>query len=114
MKVRCGGIPTPSPLHIARERLRFPKARNTCRTALGTGSRLIHQIESQRHAGADACESVRSPEHDTHVVILSISEHTTKTLLVIPPGHPKGEHLLKLDLRGQSPAAATELLDQVL
>lgn len=53
------------------------------------------------------------PEHDTHVVMLSMSDHTTKTLLVIPPGHLKGEHLLKLDVRGQSSAAATELLDQV-
>ncbi len=54
------------------------------------------------------------PHHDTHVVVLSMTDHATRCLLVVPPDHRRGAELMWLDVTGQPPTAAHELLDQAV
>ena len=56
---------------------------------------------------------VRSfPDHDTHVLVLSMSDLSTTRLLVVPPDHRRGTELLMLDVTGELPGAAHDLLDE--
>jgi hypothetical protein len=37
------------------------------------------------------------PKDDTHIIVLTLSDHTRVNVLVIPPDHPDGPSLMKRD-----------------
>jgi uncharacterized protein DUF5994 len=50
------------------------------------------------------------PSDDTHLIILKMADHSVLRLLLVPPGHPRGESLMRDDLDDRDHHDARDIL----